>query len=37
MKKGELRNNARTVFNEQSEVEFHNALYDSYADYARLD
>ena len=32
----ELRNNARAVINEQSEREFHNALYDSNAAYALL-
>ena len=32
----ELRNNARAVINEQSEGEFHNALYDSNAGYALL-
>ena len=32
----ELRNNARAVLNEQTEEEFHNALYDSNSDYARL-
>jgi hypothetical protein len=32
----ELRNNARAVFNEQTEEEFHNALYDNDDDYARL-
>ena len=32
----ELRNNARSVINEQSEGEFHNALYDSNAGYALL-
>jgi predicted transcriptional regulator len=32
----ELRKNARAVLNEESEEEFHNALYDNNNDYARL-
>jgi hypothetical protein len=32
----ELRDNARAIFNDQTEEEFHNALYDNYADYAPL-
>jgi hypothetical protein len=32
----ELRKNARAIFNEESEEEFHNALYNSDSDYARL-
>lgn len=32
----ELRKNAGAVFNRQTEEEFHNALYDNDADYARL-
>jgi hypothetical protein len=32
----ELRRNARAVLNEESEEEFHNALYDSNECYARL-
>jgi hypothetical protein len=32
----ELRDNARAVFNEETEQEFHNALYDNDADYSRL-
>jgi hypothetical protein len=32
----ELRDNARAIYNEQTEEEFHNALYDDDADYARL-
>jgi hypothetical protein len=32
----ELRNNAKAVFNERTEEEFHNALYDNDADYAHL-
>lgn len=32
----ELRTNARAIFNERTEEEFHNARYDNNADYARL-
>jgi hypothetical protein len=32
----ELRENAKAIYNEQTEEEFHNALYDNDADYARL-
>lgn len=32
----ELRTNARAIFNEQTEEEFHNARYDNNTDYARL-
>jgi hypothetical protein len=32
----ELRKYARAVYNEQTEEEFHNALYDNDADYTRL-
>jgi hypothetical protein len=32
----ELRDNARALFNEQTEQEFHNALYDNDSDYSRL-
>ena len=32
----ELRTNARAIFNERTEEEFHNERYDNNADYARL-
>jgi hypothetical protein len=32
----ELRTNARAIYNEETEEEFHRALYDNDADYARL-
>lgn len=32
----ELRTNAKAIFNERTEEEFHNARYDNNADYARF-
>lgn len=32
----ELRDNAKAIYNDQTEEEFHNALYDNDEDYARL-